>query len=226
MASRTYPAEARLQGAVREVRIAPVGLQGLLGVPLQAKGVVAFAHGSGSSRLSPRNHQVAEALRAAGLATLLFDLLLPQEAANRSNVFDIDLLASRLLAATSWLREQEETRRLGLGYFGASTGAAAALVAAARAAAPIGAVVSRGGRADMAGAALFQVSAPTLLIVGSDDRVVLDLNRAALERLPCEKRLEIIPRAGHLFEEAGALGTVIGLARAWLVRHLREEGAA
>ena len=156
MASRTYPAETRLQGAVREVRIAPVGLQGLLGVPLQAKGVVAFAHSSGSSRLSPRT----------------------------------------------------------------------ALVAAARAAAPIGAVVSRGGRADMAGAALFQVSAPTLLIVGSEDRVVLDLNRAALERLPCEKRLEIIPRAGHLFEEAGALGTVNGLARAWLVRHLREESAA
>jgi putative phosphoribosyl transferase len=226
MASRTYPAEARLQDVVREVRIAPIGLEGLLGVPPEASGVVAFAHGSGSSRFSPRNKQVAEALREAGLATLLFDLLQPEEAANRSNVFDIDLLASRLLAATSWLREQEETRGLGLGYFGASTGAAAALVAAARAAAPISAVVSRGGRADMAGAALFQVSAPTLLIVGGDDRAVLDLNRAALDRLPCEKRLEIIPRAGHLFEEAGALDTVIGLARAWLVRHLRKEGAA
>jgi pimeloyl-ACP methyl ester carboxylesterase len=160
------------------------------------------------------------------VATLLFDLLLPQEAANRSNVFDIDLLASRLLAATSWLREQEETRRLGLGYFGASTGAAAALVAAARAAAPIGARVSRSGRADMAGAALLQVCAPTLLIVGGDDRAVLDLNRAALDRLPCEERLEIIPRAGHLFEEAGALDMVVELARAWFVRHLREEDAA
>jgi pimeloyl-ACP methyl ester carboxylesterase len=224
MALRTYPAEAGLQGAVREVRIAPIGLEGLLAVPPEASGVVAFAHGSGSSRLSPRNNQVAEALREAGLATLLFDLLLPHEAANRSNV--IDLLASRLLAATSWLRDHEETRRLGVGYFGASTGAAAALVAAARAAAPIGAVVSRGGRADLAGAALFQVSAPTLLIVGGDDRAVLDLNRAALDRLPGEKRLEIIPHAGHLFEEVGALDMVVELARAWFVRHLREEDAA
>jgi hypothetical protein len=124
MAPTADAAVARLQGAVREVRIAPVGLAGLLGVPPDAKGVVAFAHGSGSSRLSARNNQVADALRAAGLATLVFDLLLPQEAANRSKVFDIDLLASRLLAATSWLREQEETRRLGLGYFGSSTGAA------------------------------------------------------------------------------------------------------
>ena len=165
-------------------------------------------------------------MRAAGLATLLFDLLLPAEAASRSNVFDIDLLASRLLAATAWLRAQDETRRLGLGYFGASTGAAAALVAAARADGPIGAVVSRGGRPDLAGAALAEVRAPTLLIVGGDDRAVLDLNRAALERLQCEKRLEIIPRAGHLFEEAGALDMVIDLARAWFVRHLREEGAA
>jgi putative phosphoribosyl transferase len=226
MASRTYPAEARLQDALREVRIAPIGLAGLLGVPREARGVVVFAHGSGSSRLSPRNNQVAEALREAGLATLLFDLLQREEAANRSNVFDIDLLSSRLRAATSWLGEQEETRDLNLGYFGASTGAAAALVAAARAQAAIGAVVSRGGRPDMAGAALSQVRAPTLLIVGGDDRAVLDLNRAALDRLPCEKRLEIIPRAGHLFEEAGALDAVIGLARAWFVRHLRKEGVA
>jgi predicted alpha/beta-hydrolase family hydrolase len=217
MAARIYPAEARLQDAVREVRIAAVGLEGLLGVPPGAQGVVAFAHGSGSSRLSPRNNQVAEALRGAGLATLLFDLLLPEEATDRSNVFDMDRLASRLLAATAWLREQDDTRRLGLGYFGASTGAAAALVAAARAAAPIGAVVSRGGRADMAGAALSEVRAPTLLIVRGDDPV-LDLNRGALGRLHCEKRLEI--------EEAGALATVIELARGWFVRYLREEEAA
>lgn len=212
--------------AVREVLIAPLGLEGLLGVPAEARGVVAFAHGSGSSRRSPRNNQVAAALRDGGLATLLFDLLLPQEAANRSNVFDIDLLANRLLAATAWLRALDDTRDLRLGYFGASTGAAAALVAAARAEAPIGAVVSRGGRPDLAGAALADVDAPTLLIVGGDDRAVLDLNRAALEQLQCEKRLEIVPRAGHLFEEAGALATVIELARAWLVRHLREEAAA
>jgi putative phosphoribosyl transferase len=226
MAPRTHPAGEPSERAVREVRIAPVGLDGLLSVPAAAKGVVAFAHGSGSSRLSPRNNQVAAALRDAGLATLLFDLLLPAEAANRSNVFDIDLLAGRLLAATAWLRAQDETRRLGLGYFGASTGAAAALVAAARADAPIGAVVSRGGRPDLAGAALAEVRAPTLLIVGGDDRAVLDLNRAALEQLQCEKQLEIVPRAGHLFEEAGALDTVIELARAWFVRHLREEAAA
>jgi putative phosphoribosyl transferase len=212
--------------AVREVLIPPLGLEGLLGVPPETTGIVAFAHGSGSSRRSPRNNQVAAALRDAGLATLLFDLLLPDEAANRRNVFDIDLLAKRLLAATAWLRAQDDTRDLRLGYFGASTGAASALVAAGRAEAPIDAVVSRGGRPDLAGAALAEVRAPTLLIVGGDDRAVLDLNRAALEQLQCEKRLEIVPRAGHLFEEAGALETVIELARAWFVRHLREEAAA
>ena len=225
MTAGTYRAEQE-PDAVREMLIAPLGLEGLLGVPAEAKGVVAFAHGSGSSRRSPRNNHVARALREAGLATLLFDLLLPAEAASRSNVFDIDLLAKRLLAATAWLRAQDETRRLGLGYFGASTGAAAALVAAARADGPIGAVVSRGGRPDLAGAALAEVRAPTLLIVGGDDRAVLDLNRAALEQLQCEKRLEIIPTAGHLFEEPGALDVVIDLARAWFVRHLREEAAA
>jgi putative phosphoribosyl transferase len=143
--------------AVREVLIPPLGLEGLLGVPPETTGIVAFAHGSGSSRRSPRNNQVAAALRDAGLATLLFDLLLPDEAANRRNVFDIDLLAKRLLAATAWLRAQDDTRDLRLGYFGASTGAAAALVAAGRAEAPIDAVVSRGGRPDLAGAALAEV---------------------------------------------------------------------
>jgi predicted alpha/beta-hydrolase family hydrolase len=226
MAGGDDRAEQSSHGRIREVLITPVGLEGLLGVPAAARGIVAFAHGSGSSRRSPRNNQVAAALREAGLATLLFDLLRPEEAASRSNVFDIDLLANRLLAATAWLRAQDETGRLGLGYFGASTGAAAALVAAGRAQAPIGAVVSRGGRPDLAGVALAEVRAPTLLIVGGDDRAVLDLNRAALEQLQCEKRLEIVPRAGHLFEEAGALETVIELARAWFVRHLREEAAA
>ena len=226
MVASTHPAATSRNTGVREVRVAPLGLEGLLGLPPGAEGIVVFAHGSGSSRLSPRNSHVAEALRGAGLATLLFDLLLPQEAAARNNVFDIDLLAARLLAATGWLRERHETRGLRIGYFGASTGAAAALVAAARAAAPIGAVVARGGRPDLAGAALPDVTAPTLLIVGGNDLAVLDLNRAALARLQSVKRLEIVPRAGHLFEEPGALNAVIGLSRGWFVRHLREEAAA
>ncbi|HLT01011.1 MAG TPA: dienelactone hydrolase family protein [Geminicoccaceae bacterium] len=224
MASPTHAAGA--DGGVREVRIAPTGLEGLLGIPPGAGALVVFAHGSGSSRLSPRNNQVAAALRQAGLATLLFDLLLPEEAADRHNVFDIDLLAERLLGATGWLRERPDTRDLTIGYFGASTGAAAALVAAARAPASVGAVVSRGGRPDMAGAALAGVRCPTLLIVGGDDHAVLDLNRTALDRLTCEKRLEIVPGAGHLFEEPGALDRVIELARAWFVRHLRERAGA
>jgi putative phosphoribosyl transferase len=226
MAVNTRAAVKNRDAGVREVRVGPLGLEGLLGVPPGAEGMVAFAHGSGSGRLSPRNQQVAEALRRAGLATFLFDLLLPEEAADRNNVFDIDLLGERLLAATEWLRGEEQTRHLAIGYFGASTGAAAALVAAARATAPIGAVVSRGGRPDLAGAVLPDVGAPTLLIVGGHDLAVLDLNRAALARLQCEKRLEIVPRAGHLFEEPGALDAVIGLAREWFVTHLREEAAA
>ena len=226
MVTSTHPGAQSENPGVRDVRVASLGLEGLLGVPPGAQGIVAFAHGSGSSRLSPRNSQVAEALRRAGLATLLFDLLLPEEAANRNNVFDIDLLAERLLAATGWLREQAGTRHLKIGYFGASTGAAAALVAAARVPAPIGAVVSRGGRPDLADGALPDVTAPTLLIVGGDDLAVLDLNRAALARLQCERRLEIVPRAGHLFEEPGALDAVIGLAREWFVTHLRKEAAA
>jgi len=207
MASPTHAAGA--DGGVREVRIAPTGLEGLLGIPPGAGALVVFAHGSGSSRLSPRNNQVAAALRQAGLATLLFDLL-----------------AERLLGATGWLRERPDTPDLTIGYFGASTGAAAALVAAARAPASVGAVVSRGGRPDMAGAALAGVRCPTLLIVGGDDHAVLDLNRTALDRLTCEKRLEIVPGAGHLFEEPGALDRVIELARAWFVRHLRERAGA
>jgi pimeloyl-ACP methyl ester carboxylesterase len=205
-------------------------LEGNLSLPEGARGVVLFAHGSGSSRHSSRNRHVARLLNEARLATLLIDLLTADEEALDLRTahlrFDIGLLAQRLVGATDWLSQQPDTRPLRIGYFGASTGAAAALVAAARAAAPIGARVSRSGRADMAGAALLQVCAPTLLIVGGDDRAVLDLNRAALDRLPCEERLEIIPRAGHLFEEAGALDMVVELARAWFVRHLREEDAA
>jgi len=202
------------------VRIPPVGLDGTLAIPAHAQGLVLFAHGSGSSRFSPRNNQVATALREAGLGTLLFDLLLPEEAINRANVFDINLLAERLRAATNWAREDPRTRGLSLGYFGASTGAAAALVAAAGAGAAVGAIVSRGGRPDLAGAALARVAAPTLLIVGGADAPVLELNGAALARLRCEKELKIVPGATHLFEEPGALEEVMALARDWFARHL------
>jgi dienelactone hydrolase len=204
---------------VRSVTIPPVGLEGTLAVPGDAEGVVLFAHGSGSSRLSPRNTYVAAALRQAGLATLLFDLLTMDEAADRANVFDIELLAERLVMAHRWL-DREEERRLRVGYFGASTGAAAALVAAATAEPEVGAVVSRGGRPDLAGSALPKVRAPTLLIVGGDDTVVIDLNRAALERLRCDKALKIVPGATHLFEEPGTLDVVVAHARQWFAKHL------
>lgn len=203
----------------RTVRISPLGLEGLLSLPEPANGIVLFAHGSGSSRLSPRNTYVARALQAAGLATLLFDLLTVAEAADRARVFDIPLLADRLAQATDWVAAQEETASLAIGYFGASTGAAAALVAAASSERKIAAVVSRGGRPDLADAALARVRAPTLLIVGGADHVVLDLNRAALAQLTCEKRLCVVPGATHLFEEPGALDAVIELARDWFVDH-------
>ena len=210
-----------------DVRISPLGLDGLLGLPRrQAAGLVLFAHGSGSGRFSPRNNYVASALRSAGLATLLFDLLTEGEAADRRNVFDIDLLAKRLTLATTWAREHEETKSLPIGYFGASTGAAAALVAAARLQKGIHAIVSRGGRPDMAGPLLDQVRAPTLLIVGGADTGVLELNRQALEQLRCEKRLEIVPGATHLFEEPGALDQVIDLARQWFKQHLAGQPQA
>ena len=202
------------------VVIAPVGLQGLLGIPRTVSGVVLFAHGSGSSRLSPRNNMVASALRESGLGTLLFDLLTDTEAADRRNVFNIPLLAKRLLQATKWLQTTQETASLPIGYFGASTGAAAALVAAAEAGSDIAAVVSRGGRADLAADSLPNVQSPTLLIVGGDDDVVLDLNRQALARLTCEKRLVVVPGAGHLFEEPGALEQVVDHARRWFSTHL------
>lgn len=194
-------------------------LPGELVLPRPCPGAVVFAHGSGSSRHSPRNRYVAEALQNAGLATLLFDLLTPYEATDRRLVFDIPLLASRLATATEWLHANEPTSGLPLGLFGASTGAAAALVHAARQGA-VNAVVSRGGRPDLAGDWLGGVRAPTLLIVGAADREVLELNRLALERLGGEKELAVVPGATHLFEERGALEQVAQLAADWFGRYL------
>jgi pimeloyl-ACP methyl ester carboxylesterase len=209
----------------REITIGPVGLEGILGLPHESGGIVLFAHGSGSGRFSPRNNFVAQALRGAGLATLLFDLLTEEEARDRGNVFDIPLLAQRLLMATAWVKQNRETASLPVGYFGASTGAAAALVAAASAAWPISAIVSRGGRPDLASLALAKIRAPTLLIVGDADGTVLGLNRAALAQLRCEKHLAVVPGATHLFEEPGALETVVDLAGHWFLSHLA-KGAA
>lgn len=205
---------------VQEIEILPRRLPGLLTVPEGAKGIVVFAHGSGSSRLSPRNTRVARALNKAQLATLLFDLLLPYEAEDRRNVFDIPLLATRLEEALVWLKGEEVLALLSVGLFGASTGAAAALVAASRQPDQVSAVVSRGGRPDLAAGALPRVKAPTLLIVGGRDDLVIDLNERALDELKCEKRLEIVPGATHLFEEPGTLDAVISLAAAWFVRFL------
>ena len=200
----------------REVRLPPLGLTGDLQVPAGARGIVVFAHGSGSSRLSPRNRAVADALNARGLATLLFDLLAESEAADRRKVFDIELLAGRLIEAVAWIEAQPDLGALPIGLFGASTGAAAALTAAATLGGRVRAVVSRGGRPDLAGAALRAVSAPTLLIVGGDDHAVIDLNRQALALLSADKALTIVPGAGHLFEEPGTLDQVIVLAGDWL----------
>jgi len=203
------------------LQIPPVALAAAVAIPTAAKGVVVFAHGSGSSRLSPRNTRVARALQNAGFGTLLFDLLTDAEAADRKNVFDIALLAGRLLLATDWLAEHAAARGLPVGYFGASTGAAAALVAAARRGTKVAAIVSRGGRPDLAGQALPSVVSPTMLIVGGDDLPTLEVNREALQRLRCIKALEIVPGATHLFEEPGKLDAVIDLARRWFERHLR-----
>ena len=203
----------------REVEIGPLALKGLLGAPEKASALVVFAHGSGSGRLSPRNNYVAEALRKSGLATLLLDLLTPEEEVRRSNVFDIPLLATRLSLATAWAREQAEISRLPIGYFGASTGAGAALVAAADNDG-IFAVVSRGGRPDLAGDALERVRAPTLLIVGGHDYPVIGLNREAQQSLKVESELVIVPGATHLFEEPGTLDQVIAHASRWFLTHL------
>lgn len=202
------------------VHAGPVRLGGELTVPEGATGIVVFAHGSGSSRHSPRNRSVSTSLNKAGLATLLFDLLTAEEELDRANTFDTALLAGRLTDATRWLLDRPETQGLAVGYFGASTGAAAALRAAAEPDSPAVAVVSRGGRPDLAGPRLPAVTAPTLLIVGGDDEVVLDLNRQAQALLRCENRLAVVPGATHLFEEPGALGKVAELAREWFAGHL------
>lgn len=226
-AAREGPAVDRAAGAAPrpvQVRVGPALLEGDLAVPPGAAGLVIFAHGSGSSRMSPRNRFVAEALRRVGLGTLLLDLLTVDEALQDEVTshlrFDIDLLARRLEGATDWARRQPETRALPIGYFGASTGAAAALVAAAERPEDVGAVVSRGGRPDLAGPYLTQVRAPTLLIVGSADPLVLDLNQDALDRMRGPRKLSVVPGATHLFEEPGALEQAARLAGEWLTRHL------
>jgi dienelactone hydrolase len=199
-------------------------LDGNLLIPAAATGVVLFAHGSGSSRFSSRNSYVAEQLRGGGLATLLIDLLTAEEEAVDVRTahlrFDIDLLADRLAGTIEWMTRQPSTSKLRVGLFGASTGGGAALVAAARVPERIGAVVSRGGRPDLAGSALPKVKAPTLLIVGGDDRPVIRMNKEAYDLMTCERRMEIIPGASHLFEEPGTLERVAELARDWLVKHL------
>lgn len=199
-------------------------LEGNMHIPEGTHGLVLFAHGSGSGRYSPRNRFVAEALNQGGLATLLIDLLTAEEEAVDMRTahlrFDIGLLAERVVGATDWLKQQPDTSKLAIGYFGASTGAAAALVAAAERPNHVGAVVSRGGRPDLAGQALRRVKAPTLLIVGGRDVPVIGLNEDALAQLTAEKRLEIVPGATHLFEEPGALEEVARLARGWFQRHL------
>lgn len=206
--------------AVVPVAIPPVGLAGDLRLADSARGVVIFAHGSGSSRLSPRNQQVARALSAAGMTTLLFDLLTEAEAADRSNVFDIDLLARRLVDAIDWVAAQPTLAPLPIGLFGASTGAAAALKAAAARPQAVRAVVSRGGRPDLASEVLPRVTASTLLIVGGNDEPVLGWNRDAAKRVAGPIRVTVIPGATHLFEEPGAMDQVTSLAAAWFAERM------
>ncbi len=205
-----------------EVDIGPLNLKAIIGLPENPIGLVVFAHGSGSGRLSPRNQFVAESLNRARMATVLADLLTEKESENRANVFDIALLARRLNEISSWALEQPNLVNLKLGYFGASTGAGAALVAAAIDPARVRAVVSRGGRPDLAGEYLARVQAPTLLIVGGNDVPVIDLNRIALDQLRCEKKLEIVPGATHLFEEPGTLERVAELAMNWFKKFFGE----
>ena len=215
-----HPARIPFEGTTLEADLA---------VPADAKGIVLFAHGSGSSRFSRRNRAVAQNLQDAGFATLLLDLLTAGEERAEAHTghfrFDIDMLSVRLASATSWAVAQRELDGLPVGYFGASTGAAAAIVAAAALPQLVGAIVSRGGRPDLAWNALEDLRAPTLLIVGGADTVVIDLNREALRRLHCIARLEIVPGAGHLFEESGALEKVSGLARQWFSEYLVERDA-
>jgi putative phosphoribosyl transferase len=220
---RNMPEKAVRSGTGRAIEIAAgtVTLAGEITLGHRANGLVIFAHGSGSSRLSPRNTAVAARLNEAGFGTLLFDLLTDAEAAERSNVFDIPLLAERLVIATGWAAGQDDLAGLPIGYFGASTGAAAALAAAAKAPEAVSAVVSRGGRPDLAGEALDVVQSPTLLIVGGKDHTVLELNREARKRLRCPNELVVIPGATHLFEEPGALELVADHAAGWFERHLQ-----
>ncbi len=215
------PAGTTGNSHVEEIAVPPLGLGGTLTIPHGALGIVLFAHGSGSSRFSPRNTYVASALNDAGVGTLLFDLLTEAEGEDRRRVFDIPLLAERLAGATEWLADQGSVRDLPLAYFGSSTGAAAALVASCRTDRPIAAIVSRGGRVDLAGADIPRVAPPTLMIVGGDDTGVLALNEDAARMMTCECRIEIVPGASHLFEEPGALERVVELARDWFAAHLR-----
>jgi putative phosphoribosyl transferase len=218
------------QSKIAQIPSGRVALEGELSVPADAEGIVLFAHGSGSSRHSPRNQFVASTIRDARVGTLLFDLLTREE--ERIDIhtghlrFDIGLLAERLIDATTWLQEMPDTADLKMGYFGSSTGAAAALVAAANLGDEISAVVSRGGRPDLAGKALLLVTAPTLLIVGGFDHSVIEINEEALAMLRCEKELKIVPGATHLFEEPGALEQVAQLAADWFRRYLRPATAA
>lgn len=197
-----------------------VTLLGSVGLPPEATGLVIFAHGSGSSRLSPRNTFVAQVLRDGGLGTLLFDLLTPEEDLVHAHRFNIDLLTQRLVQATQWVQQQPQYQPLGIGYFGASTGAAAALSAAAVLGQTVRAVVSRGGRPDLAGEALPRISAPTLLIVGGNDEQVVLLNQLAMQRITAQQQLTIVPGATHLFEEPGTLEEVARLATRWFQRYL------
>jgi putative phosphoribosyl transferase len=226
----TGPGSASVRSAAVDrdvcVQIGTLKLAGHLSIPARATGVVLFAHGSGSSARSPRNRSVAASLNAAGIGTLLFDLLSREEEADRGNVFDISLLAERLIEATCWIRTELGSTAVQLGYFGASTGAAAALVAAADPRCDVSAIVSRGGRVDLAGPSLPAVTAPTLLIVGAVDPMVLEMNRRALAALTCVARLEVVPGASHLFEEPGALEQVATLAAAWFSEHFGKMAVA
>lgn len=206
------------------VSIGPLSLAGQLNVPQEAQALILFAHGSGSSRRSPRNRYVGERLQRGNLGTLLFDLLKEDEAGKRANVFDVAMLAHRLAQAIDWCQTRSEVAPLSIGLFGASTGAGAALMAAAERPQSVYAVVSRGGRPDLAASALPRVHAPTLLIVGEADQEVLAFNRRAFEQLTCEKQLRLVPGATHLFEEPGALERVADLASEWFAGHLTSRG--
>lgn len=227
-AERPFRAVVSAQAQARrfDVSVGAGGLPGILAAPPGAPiGLVIFAHGSGSSRLSPRNTHAAERLQQRGCATLLFDLLTPAESTDRRNVFDIPLLAVRVAEAIAWARAEASLAHLPIGVFGASTGAAAAIVAAASCRKDVAAVVSRGGRPDLAGWALEAIEAPTLLIVGGEDHDVLELNRAAQARMRCPSKLVIVPGASHLFEEPGTLDEALDAACAWFASHLREAAA-